>query len=295
MNALTATLITVLLIVWVAALVFWVWTFWNMAKNERLNGSSKLGWTIAFIFLQIPAACCYFIEYQKKPRTVKPELPPAFDLFKPSWEGVKLNIVELIMVFLVPMVVLSLYFLIVVATAGIASNSSNSVSALGIVLLAVGVVAAVVYAVLLGPALVHIQLKCARMQKVTYETAWATSKKFWWRYLILSIAVGLTIVVGFLLFIIPGFIFLRRYFLSSYALIDQDLSTGDSMRVSSKLSRGRPALIFGVLGVDILIVIPNFIPFIGSFITFVLQIAYFCAPAIRYDQLRALKPVVSKS
>ncbi len=225
---------------------------------------------------------------------VTPEVPSAFSLFRPSWEGLKLNIVELIMVFLVPMAVLSLYFLIATVAAGL-SGANGNVNAFGIVLLAIGVVAAVVYAVLLGPALVHIQLKCARMQKVTYETAWATSKKFWWRYLILSIVVGLTILIGFILLIVPGIIFLRRYFLSSYALVDQDLDTGGSMRASNQLSKGRAMTVFGILGVDILIGFPSFIPFIGSFITFVLQIAYFCAPAIRYDQLKALKPAAAKS
>lgn len=217
-----------------------------------------------------------------------PEVPSAFDLFKPSWEGVKLNLAELIMVFLAPLAVLALYFLIAVAAAGITSN--GDINGFGIALLAIGVVAAVVYAVLLGPAIVHIQLQGARMQKVTYEALWATSKKFWWRYLILSLAVGLTILIGFILLIVPGVIFLRRYFLSQYALIDQDLGIGASMKRSNQLSSGRAMSIFGIIGVDILISLANVVPLIGGIITFLLQIIYFCAPAIRYEQLKSLKP-----
>lgn len=227
---------------------------------------------------------------------VKPEVPSAFDLFKPSWEGVKLNIVELIMVFLVPMVVLSIYFLIALAAAGLSSDASTGeVNIFGAILLGIGVLAAIVYAVLLGPTLVHIQLKSARLQRVSYDDIWAASKKFWWRYLVLSLAVGLTILVGLILLIVPGIIFLRRYFLSSYALVDQDLGIGASMRASNKLSRGRAMSIFGILGVNILIGLPSFIPIVGSAITFVLQIAYFVAPAIRYDQLKTLQPAVAKS
>ena len=217
-----------------------------------------------------------------------PEMPSAFSLFKPSWEGLKLNIVELIMVFLIPTIVLTVLFLV---GAGVASGSNSAAA----VIIIIGVVLALVYAALLGPALVHIQLKSGRMQKATYESAWATSKKFWWRFLCLSIVVGLVIAVGFLLLIVPGVIFLRRYFLAQYALIDQDLSLGDSMRTSNELSRGRSMAIFGIIGVEILIEIPSFIPVIGSIITFLLQIAYFCAPAIRYDQLRALKPIAKKA
>jgi hypothetical protein len=219
---------------------------------------------------------------------IKQEVPSAFDLFRPSWEGVKLNLVELIMIFLVPGAILALYCLIAAAAAGLTGN--GNINGFGVGLLVIGVVAAIVYAVLLGPAIVHIQLQSARMQKVDYQGIWATSKKFWWRYLILSIVVGLIMVVGFLLLIIPGIIFLRRYFLSQYALIDQDLSTGDSMRTSNALSRGRSMAIFGIIGVDFLISLPNVIPIVGGFITFLLQIVYFCAPAIRYDQLKALKP-----
>lgn len=222
-----------------------------------------------------------------------PEVPSAFSLFKPSWEGLKLNIVELIMVFLVPAAILGLYFMIVASAA--ATTSSDGISAAAIVLIAIGVVATAVFAALIGPAFIHIQLKSARMEKATYESAWATSKKFWWRYLLVSIAVGLTIAIGFLLLIVPGIIFLRRYFLSSYALIDQDLGVGESMKRSNELSKGRSMAIFGIVGVDILISLPNVIPVIGGLITFVLQIAYFCAPAIRYDQLKALKPAASKS
>lgn len=221
----------------------------------------------------------------KDTRTNK-EVPSAFELLKPSWEGVKLNLLELVVMFVVPTALLSIYFTLAAAAV---ETSSGHVNVVGVVLLAIGIVALAIYGVLLGPAIVHIQLKSARMEKASYESAWDTSKKFWWRYLILSVAVGLTILVGLILFIVPGIIFIRRYFLSQFALIDQDLSTGESMRTSNELSAGRSMSIFGIIGVYILIGIPSFIPFIGSLITFLLQIAYYCAPAIRYQQLKALK------
>lgn len=216
------------------------------------------------------------------------EVPSAFSLFKPSWEGLKLNLLELIVIYAVPSAILALLFLV---GASMASSSGSG----AVVLIGLGVLAALVYATLLGPAIIHIQLKSARMEKATYESAWATSKKFWWRFLLLSIAVGFVIAIGLLLLIVPGIIFIRRYFLSQYALIDQDLDVGDSMRASNELSRGRSMAVFGILGVDILIGIPSFIPIIGQIITFLLQIGYFCAPAIRYQQLKGLKPAAAKS
>jgi hypothetical protein len=215
------------------------------------------------------------------PAANTPEFPSAFSLFKPSWEGLKQNLVELIVIFLVPTLLASL--LLVVGSS--AANDSGGSG--GTILLVLGALVAIVYAALIGPAIIHIQLKSSLMEKATYESAWETSKKFWWRFILLSIAIGIVVLIGFILFIIPGIILLKRYFLAHYALIDQDLGVGDSMRKSNELSKNRSMTVYGVLGVDILINIPSAIPVVGSVITFALQIAYFCAPAIRYQELKA--------
>lgn len=214
---------------------------------------------------------------------VTPEVPSAFSLFKPSWEGVQLNIVTIILVFLVPtLVLLVLGFIIslLIPSGG---------RAVGLAVLFV--IGALIYAGAVGPALILTQLKSGRMEKVSYDQAFECSKKFWARYIGLSIVVGLVVSVGLILLIVPGIIFIRRYFLSQFTMIDQDLSIGESMRASNELSKGRAMAVFGVIGVDILIGIPSAIPVVGSFITFILQIGYFCAPAIRYEQLKGLKPV----
>ena len=187
------------------------------------------------------------------------------------------------MIFLVP--TLALFLIGLLVTLLIPSD----VRTIGLVILVIfGVL---IYSGLVGPALVYTQLKSGRMEKIAYEDAFACSKKFWARYIGLSIVVSIVIFVGLLLLIVPGIIFIRRYFLSQYALIDQDLSIGESMHASNKLSKGRSGSVFGIIGVDILISLANIIPVIGGIITFALQIAYFCAPAIRYEQLKALKPI----
>jgi hypothetical protein len=212
-----------------------------------------------------------------------PEVPSAFSLFKPSWEGLKINILEIIMIFLVPTLALFLIGLF------ISFLIPSDVRVVGLVVLFV--IGSLIYAGLVGPALVYTQLKSGRLEKVAYEDAFACSKKFWARFIGLSIVVSVVIFVGFLLLIVPGVIFIRRYFLSQYAMIDQGLGIKDSMHASNELSKGRSGAVFGIIGVDILISIPNVIPVIGGLITFALQIAYFCAPAIRYEQLKKLEPV----
>jgi hypothetical protein len=218
----------------------------------------------------------------------QPEFPSAFSLFKPSWEGLKQNLLELVVIFVLPTLVILVLAIVAGLTGDHSGGSSQHVS-VGLAILIAALL--IVYVALLGPAIVHIQLKSSLMQKATYESAWATSKKYWWRFLVLSIVVALTVVVGFILFIVPGIIFIKRYFLSQYALIDQDLGLLESMKKSSELSHDRSMTVYGVIGVDILTNIPSVIPFIGQFISFLLQVSYFCAPAIRYQQLKA-KPAV---
>lgn len=211
-----------------------------------------------------------------------PEFPSAFSLFKPSWEGLQQNLLELIVIFIVP----TLVMVLLASLAGFRDNSGDMhhvSGGLGIVV----AVLAILYAALLGPAIVHIQLKSSKHEKATYASAWATSAKYWLRFLALSIMVGVTVLVGFILLIVPGIIFLKRYYLSHYALIDQDLGLVESMKKSNELSRNRSGTIYGLIGVEILINIPSVIPIIGQIISFILQIAYFCAPAIRYQQLKA--------
>jgi hypothetical protein len=224
-----------------------------------------------------------------------PEMPSAFSLFKPSWEGLKLNILEFILIYLVPAVILGAVLFGLWGSWAIGTGAISNVDGGAVVAIVISGLLLLAFAALVGPALVYAQLKSARLEKASYQEAWEISKKFWWRFLLLSIAVGVTIVIGLILLIVPGIIFLRRYFLSQYAMIDQDLSVGDSMRASNELSRGRSMAIFGIIGVDILISLPNFIPLIGGIVTAALQIAYFCAPAIRYEQLKALRPVAAKS
>ncbi len=58
-------------------IVFWFWMFWEMTNNDCLPStanppltwppSSKYGWTLAFIFMNVVAACFYyFYEYKSR-------------------------------------------------------------------------------------------------------------------------------------------------------------------------------------------------------------------------------------
>ncbi len=59
-------LVRVILLIGVLALfVFWAWMFWDLANNNRLDQSARTNWTLAFVFLNVFAACLYYVnEYR---------------------------------------------------------------------------------------------------------------------------------------------------------------------------------------------------------------------------------------
>jgi len=132
------------------------------------------------------------------------------------------------------------------------------------------------------------QLDAAQNRHLDFQNFWSVVKQMGWRLFGLYIVTGLIVIAGLILLIVPGLIFLRRYFLASYVMIDKNLSIGDSLKRSAELSGTNTGAIWGVLGVMLLISLINIIPFIGGLISFVVGCLYSIAPAMRYEQLKKL-------
>ena len=147
--------------------------------------------------------------------------------------------------------------------------------------------------VLVGGAIVQIMTQAAQLEgaegkAVTFDSIWKTTKKLGWRMVGLYIALVVTLLVGFLLLIIPFFIFLRRYFLSPYVLLDKNVGIREAMSRSAAMSKPHSGSVWGVIGVIFLIGLAGVIPFIGWLISFVLGFLYSVAPALRYQELKKL-------
>lgn len=104
----------------------------------------------------------------------------------------------------------------------------------------------------------------------------------------LYIVVGLYILVGLILFIVPGVIFLRRYFLSPYVMLDKKAGIKEAMARSAAISKPYSGSIWGIIGVIVLFELVGIIPYIGWLISFVLSVLYSVAPALRYQELKKL-------
>jgi len=196
------------------------------------------------------------------------ELPNAFSLLMPSWQAVKLNFITFIELIAIPFMVELLGVIFVRHGHGPGANFIFSI--LGDVL-----------SLLLAPAMIVVQLASVRGERIDLLPAIRTSLKYFWRYVGLAICMLVIIGVGLALLIVPGLFMLRRYILAPYYLIDQDLKISEALRKSAEQSKRFSNAVWGLLGVEILFVLLVFF-----IIGFVLSIMYYCAPALRYRQIK---------
>lgn len=128
----------------------------------------------------------------------------------------------------------------------------------------------------------------ANGKKPTLKDVWEKFKKVGGQLFMLQIVVGLIIVGGFIALIVPGLIFIRRYFLAPYVMLDQNLSIGDSLKESARISKLHSGSVWGLIGVTILLSLPGAVPVVGWIISFALTSLYTVAPALRYFELKKL-------
>jgi len=212
-----------------------------------------------------------------EPENRSNELPGAFSLFRPSLNAIMVNLVTLIELVAVP--------LLVVGLGGVLKNHGGSViTPFGEIL-----------ALVLAPAAYLTQLMSVQNKKIDFTKAIKESMHYFWRLIGLAICVGVVVGIGFILLIVPGLIMLRRYILSPYYLLDRDMKIFDAMRASAAESKQFSGAIWGLIGVEILISLASAVISILlgplSAVGFLVYYTYYCAPAIRYLEIkRASKP-----
>ncbi len=128
----------------------------------------------------------------------------------------------------------------------------------------------------------------AKDRSPSFHKAWELTKKFGWRLLGVYILTSLAVLGGLILLIVPGLIFLRRYYLAPYVLLDQDVSIIEAMKRSSALSKPYSGSVWRIIGLSLLIALPNMIPVIGPIISIILAMYFTAVPALRYLELKKL-------
>ncbi|HSX44341.1 MAG TPA: hypothetical protein VLE69_03545 [Candidatus Saccharimonadales bacterium] len=227
-----------------------------------------------------------------------PKLTGAFELFNVSSKLVQNNLSTFAIVYLLP-------FLTSLAIGvrnldsnrpedfSSISNTFSGVSGFGVgAFIGFGALLAIVVFVvwLVVNALKYgLLIESSKNKKPQLDNLWPYARKYWLRLFGLAILVALFVIAGLILFIIPGLIMIRRYFLAPYVLVDKDVGIWEAMSKSAAMSKPYSGYIWSVIGVGILIGLPSIIPFFGWAVSFVLSILYSVAPALRYQELKKLE------
>jgi hypothetical protein len=211
-------------------------------------------------------------------QTNKSQFPSAFSLFRPSLDAVMVNIWTFLGLLLIPMA--GLMLMIPLAAMGGDQVFLN-------IFAVIVAIAAGVFFLFVAPALPFVQLQSVQGKQVSLGNALKVGRKFFWRFYGQSILVGLIIVGGLVLLIVPGIFMFKRYYLAPYYMYDQNLGILEAMRKSAADSKVFSGAIWGLLGVALLIQLPSVVPLFGL-VSFVLAVMYYCAPAIRYFQIKAV-------
>lgn len=114
--------------------------------------------------------------------------------------------------------------------------------------------------------------------------------RYTWRLILVGLAVGLAVLAGLALFIVPGLIFLRRYFLAAYFVIDENLGIREAMVRSSLTSKPVRRAVWSMLFwlaliFCLMIASTNLIPVYGPVVASLLGILYLFLPALRYQEM----------
>lgn len=102
----------------------------------------------------------------------------------------------------------------------------------------------------------------------------------------LYIVMGILIVGGLALLIVPGLIALRKFFLAPYVMLDTGCSIGEALRGSAKLTDKSPRSIWSIILVMTAIGLLHVVLFVGWLLALVVGFFFSLAPAIRYRELK---------
>lgn len=207
----------------------------------------------------------------------------AFELFKPSKDAVLQNLWPFLVFVFLPA------FLSVIGDAA-SGNMRIDYSKLSSVLWRQGTVTiwhflGGLLSILFLPAYYYLELQAAKGRNMGVGETFRESMRYFWPMFGLVLAMGGIILLGLIAFIVPGIIFIQRYFLAPYFLLDKNMGIKEALAASAQASKGRTRAIWGVIGVAVLLNLFNVVPIFGGLIAALLLMLYACAPAYRYLEL----------
>jgi uncharacterized membrane protein len=251
------------------------------------------------------------------PQKTKIVLPGSWDLVRPSTRLVRDNLDTLLWLVILPSVVGLLANQLLanivkrfsallgekptdsqmeVAFRGLAHDLTQTTPGRVAVLL---FVISLLWTVLVYPATVAFMVKASRGEHADVFSSIRAGWKYFWRVYALAILTAVIVMLGLILFIVPGLIFLRRYFLAPYYLVDRDLTIREAMKQSARESKLFTGYVWGVIGVILAFAVmsslANTVKYVGPIVGLAIVYLYFFGPVLRYRTIAEATGHVSKA
>lgn len=139
-------------------------------------------------------------------------------------------------------------------------------------------------------------IETAREQETSFGIALRTGLRKAPGYIGLTILVSVIVMLGLVLLIVPGLIFLYWFIFAPFVYIDKDVGVIAALKQSKRLVKGKLVELLGLVGATFVFGIPAGIPFLGWLYQIVftpvsnLAIAYRYTSADMLDQAALPKP-----
>lgn len=131
-----------------------------------------------------------------------------------------------------------------------------------------------------------------RGQKLAVGDAVNKAVSLWLKMIVMFVIMGLIMVVSILLLVIPFFFVMPRVLLSYYFLVDKDMGITDSVKASWEITKGNVGKIYGIIGVNIAMVL-LMVTIIGIPFSLYFLLMYAAAYAVLYEFLGKTRPATA--
>ncbi len=230
-----------------------------------------------------------------------------FGLIRPSMRAIRVNLWPVIGVLI--LAIIGIVAIITALAILLSSTLGGSSQHVGIVI-GCAVAALIVLVLLLAiitPIATLILLASAQGRSISWRRACSEFRRYslrllgagalalavvlaalfivlWLSYVLRSAAPVLSGIVAIIV-VLAGLVIGTLYSLAPYVIVDRDAGIIEGFRQSRRLTRGHLREMWGLYGLDNFL---SVIPLLGSFISIILTLLAMTAPAIRYEQLKAL-------
>lgn len=183
------------------------------------------------------------------------QLLGAGELLKYAWEDYKTKVKTLAALMAGFYVFLGVVMLIATGGTLARSFSAENLSAGGVVMYIIGILIVVIVGILVEVSLIYL----AAGAEISIKSALKRARGKFFAFIALAILLGLTIIGGLILLVIPGLIFLVWFSFSYFILLFEDKRAVDSMKQSKKYVKGRFWPVAGRLIAIVAVMIPFWI------------------------------------